>query len=565
MISSGHKPVPQGFIVEDETVVACNGVGFRTLLQAGQKWLEVHVDFVNSLNVFPVPDGDTGTNMLLTMRSAIEQAGQASNHTVGTIADAAAQGALMGARGNSGVILSQFLQGLAQGVAGQTTFTAEDFAHAIQLGADQAYNSVVVPVEGTILTVAREAAEAAQKGIQDSHDLLLLLKKIVNAAKVAQANTPELLPVLKEAGVTDSGGQGLVYILEGVLRFMSDESVEADSVIAALPQFQSELKVDREAFGYDVQFLIQGSDLNVAEIRADIDRLGSSTVVVGSESLVKVHVHTSDPEAPISYGAGLGVLGDVVVENLELQARDFVRERMVVPSRPVFAATAGHYKGTETNVGTLAVVPGDGLAQIFHSLGVSQVLLGGQTMNPSTQGFLDAVGQIEAENVLILPNNGNVILAAQQLERLSEKKVRLIPTKSVPQGIAALLTFNCQNDLETNAQRMFEAAQQVQTIAITRAVRASAVNGLHIKAGDVIGLLDEELVSVGQDEVEVVLDIVTGLDLETYEILTIYYGQASSPQLTEILTQEISKHYPGLEIETHRGGQPYYQYIISLE
>ena len=199
MISSGHKPVPQGFIVEDGTVVACNGVGFRSLLQAGQKWLEVHVDFVNSLNVFPVPDGDTGTNMLLTMRSAIEQAGQASNHSAGTIADAVAQGALMGARGNSGVILSQFLQGLAQGVAGQTTFTAEDFAHAIQLGADQAYNSVVAPVEGTILTVAREAAEAAQKGTQDSHDLLLLLKKIVNAAKVAQANTPELLPVLKEA------------------------------------------------------------------------------------------------------------------------------------------------------------------------------------------------------------------------------------------------------------------------------------------------------------------------------------------------------------------------------
>ena len=432
MISSGHKPIPQGFIVEDGTVVACNGVGFRSLLQAGQKWLEVHVDFVNSLNVFPVPDGDTGTNMLLTMRSAIKQAGQASDHSVGTIAGAAAQGALMGARGNSGVILSQLLQGLAQGICGQTTFAAEDFAHAIQLGVDQAYNSIVTPVEGTILTVAREAAKAAEKGIRDSHDLLVLLRKIVIAAKVAQAHTPELLPVLKEAGVTDSGGQGLVYILEGALRFMNDEAVETDSVIAAMPQLQSELEVDRKAFGYDVQFLIQGSDLNVAEIRAHIGRLGSSTVVVGGENLVKVHVHTSDPEAPMSYGAGLGVLGDVVVENLEQQARDFIREPTATPSRPVFAAATGHFKGTETNVGTLAVVPGDGLAQIFRSLGVSQVLLGGQTMNPSTQVLLDAVGQIEAENVLILPNNGNVILAAQQLEWLSIKKIRLIPTRCRP-------------------------------------------------------------------------------------------------------------------------------------
>ncbi len=565
MISSGHKPVFQGFIVEDGVVIACNGVGFRSLLQAGKKWLEVHVDLVNSLNVFPIPDGDTGTNMLLTMHSAVEQAGQASDHTVGTVAGAAAQGALMGARGNSGVILSQLLQGLAQGIAGQATFTAEDFAHAILLGVDQAYKSMVAPVEGTILTVAREAAEAAQKGIQDSHDLLVLLKKMVNAAEVAQANTPELLPVLKEAGVTDSGGQGLVYILEGALRFINDEPVEADSAIATMFQLQSDLKVDRQAFGYDVQFLIQGRNLNVTDIRAHIDSLGSSTVVVGGENLVKVHVHTSDPEAPISYGAGLGVLRDVVVENMEQQVRDFVRERLAASSRPVSVATAGRFKGTDTNVGTVAVVPGDGLAQIFHSLGVSQVLLGGQTMNPSTQVLLDAVGQVEAENVLILPNNGNVILAAQQLERLSKKKVRLIPTKSVPQGIAALLAFNCQNDLETNAQRMFEAAQQVQTIAITRAGRASAVNGLHIKAGDLIGLLDEELVSVGQDDVKVVLEILTGLDLETYEVLTIYYGQTSSQELAEILAKEIGKHSPRLEVETYRGGQPYYQYIISLE
>ncbi len=561
-VRSGQAGLP-GFEVEAGVVLACHGVGFKGLLQAGQQWLGHHVDIVNSLNVFPVPDGDTGTNMWLTLQTALEWMDQAADHRAGTMAQAAAEGALRGARGNSGVILSQFLQGVANSLTGKVIFTAREFGEALQLGVERAYQSVISPVEGTILTVAAAAAGAAQQSGRSSNDFRVLLREIVAAARVAQANTPALLPVLREAGVTDAGGQGLVYILEGGLRFMLHEPLDPGWVTDTAPQLKSTPGADYESYGYDVQFLIHGDHLPVAEIRAGLAGLGWSTMVVGDENLVKVHLHTDDPELPLRYGTSQGAISDVVVENMDQQARQFGRSHALAN----LAGSPGgpNSNGSGVKIGTVVVAPGDGLARICQSLGSSQVVAGGPTMNPSTQELLAAVDQIKAGDVLILPNNGNVILAAQQAAQLSGKRVKVIPTKTVPQGIAALLSFNDQTDLETNVQRMVEAVQQVKTIEITQSVRPVSVNGLKIWPGDIIGLLDSQLFSSGPTVGETVLEILARIDVDLYEICTIYFGQESSWEQARNLADKIEGRYASLAIEIYDGGQPHYDYIISLE
>lgn len=565
--SNSNLSLP-GFEVNHQGVLAGSGLGLKRMLQAGGQWLEAHRQVVNSLNVFPVPDGDTGTNMVLTMRSALAEAETVSDNRVETAAAAIAHGALMGARGNSGVILSQFLQGLALSLAGQENFTGEDLARAARQGVETAYQSVVNPVEGTILTVAREAAEAAQQSADANRDLTVLLADMVAAAKAAEANTPELLPILKEAGVTDSGGQGLVYILEGSLRFLEGKPVEADSASSVTLLLPSTLTTEETPYGYDVQFLIQGERLNVEEIRAQVDRLGWSTLVVGNERTVKVHVHTQDPGIPLSYGASQGILLDVVVENMEVQAKKFAQERgggIHVPPLSLPSQLTDRLRDSMTTIGTVCVAPSQGLAHILQSLGANQIVLGGQTMNPSPQELLDAVAKIHGPDVLILPNNGNVVMAAQQAQKLADKNVRVVPTKTIPQGIAALLSLNYQVDLEANAERMLSAAQQVQTVEITRAVRDTSLSGFHIKSGDVMGLLNDELVSVGRDDDEVTLDVLAKVEAGTHEIITIYFGQECSPAKAGTLAEKIRALYPELEVEVHDGGQPYYHYIISLE
>ncbi len=549
----------QGFSVQDGIVFACNGPGFKNMLWAGKQWLEAHINVVNGLNVFPVPDGDTGTNMCLTMQSALEEIEQSGDHAVGVIAAAAAHGALMGARGNSGVILSEFLQGLALGLKGKESFTVEDFADAAGLGVERAYQSVVNPVEGTILTVARAAAEAARQSVETTQDLIVLLSNMVEAATIAQANTPELLPVLKEAGVTDSGGQGLLYILEGGLRLVNNEPVDLDPAGEIIPTLQSTLGVEDADYGYDVQFLIQGEGLNVEEIRAHIDTIGESTVVVGDERTVKVHVHIDNPGLPLSYGAGLGLIKDVAVENMGQQAKAFVFE-YAVPSP--HAKLAG---GEVAAIATVSVVPGRGLNDIFQSLGIDQVVAGGQTMNPSARELLNIVEQIKVDDVLILPNNSNIILTARQVQKLSKKRVEVVPTKTIPQGIAALLSFNAKTDLKANARRMFDAAKQVFTIEVTEAVRRSTPNGFHIEVGDIIGFLDNELVGVGQCYNEVALDILSRMETDALEIITVYFGRDSSLGQAKALAAKVNRLYPEIEVEIYEGGQPHYHYIISLE
>lgn len=550
-------------------VLAATGEGLKAMLRAGGQWLEAHVQVVNSLNVFPVPDGDTGTNMVLTMRAALAAAAKAGDDRVETIAAAVAHGALLGARGNSGVILSQFWQGLARSLVGHEQMTAEGWATAARQGVEAAYQSVLNPVEGTILTVARHAAEAAQQSAESNRDLTVVLADMVAAAQEAQANTPTLLPILREAGVTDSGGQGLVYILEGSLRCLRGETFGLDAADGGpAAEGRPVLNLGEAAYGYDVQFLIQGERLNVEEIRTQIDRLGWSTLVVGDERLVKVHVHVHDPGMPLSYGASLGPLTDVVVENMALQARQFAREHgggTHVPPLSLPSQLTDRLRDSMTSVGTVCVAPSQGLAHILQSLGANQIVLGGQTMNPSPEELLAAIDKFHGNDVLLLPNNANVILAAQQAQKLSSKNVRVIPTKTIPQGIAALLSLNYQSDMAANAERMLAAARQVQTLEITRAVRDTTLSGFQIKSGDVMGLLNDELVSVGRDYDEVTLDVLEKVEASACEVITLYFGRECAPAQASAMVEKIKALYPELEVEVHDGGQPYYYYIISLE
>jgi DAK2 domain fusion protein YloV len=555
--ASGHDPTRQGFIIQDEKRVACTGAGFTKVLLAGKQWLELHRQIVDGLNVFPVPDGDTGTNMLLTMQAAVEQVEKLSGAQAGMVASAAAHGALLGARGNSGVILSQFVQGVADGLSGCVTFSVKDLAAAMQLGTELAYQSVAEPVEGTILTVATAVSQAAGQSAQSRPDFGIFMAEIVEAARAAQARTPELLPVLKEAGVTDSGGQGLLYILEGGLRFLNKQPITINSTKPAAPMLRSSLGVGEKSFGYDVQFLIEGEQLDVERIRSQIDRMGSSTVVVGDEHTVKVHIHVDDPDQPLDYGAGQGQVSKVVVENLGEQANAFVRER--------FGQLDQAKSNGDNGVAVISVASGDGLTDIFHSLGAHRVVPGGQTMNPSAKELLDVVERIDTDRVLLLPNNNNIILTARQVQRLSKKDVGVVPTRTIPQGIAALLSFNDRADVGTNVRRMSEAGQLVHTLEFTKATRKTTFNGFNIETGDVLGLFDDEIVSVGGEYFEVVLATLAGIEFNGWDIITIYYGQDGSREQADQLAAEIEVHYPAVEVEVYFGGQPHYYYIISLE
>ncbi|UCC89797.1 MAG: DAK2 domain-containing protein [Anaerolineales bacterium] len=538
-----------------ETAKLCGGQSLKLALLAARQWLEKHAAAVNALNVFPVPDGDTGTNMLLTMNAALAEIERSPDDSVSAIGHAVAHGALMGARGNSGVILSQIFRGFARSLDGQATLSAHGFAQAAQEACDTAYQGVVKPVEGTILTVAREAARAAREAAERTDDVTEVLAQVVETAKLTNALTPELLPVLKEAGVVDAGGQGLVYILEGTLRYIRGESVDADREMDAVVDLKSPLGAGEVGYGYDVQFLIKGDMLNVDEIRNTIDAMGESTLVVGDSHLVKVHVHVHDPGVPISYGVSQGAIADVIVENMEEQYKEFVMGQ----AKPSVA--------TEelTDIATVCVVPGEGLRRVFESLGASAIIYGGQTMNPSTQELLTAVESVDAATVLMLPNNSNIILAANQARDLSNKHVVVVPTKTIPQGISAMLAFNYQADVETNAERMSQAAGEIQTIEVTQAVRSTQINGIDVTQGDIIGLLNDRLVAAGQDYTSVVLDVLSQASTEEYEIATIYFGQDATPEEANTLADHIVQKYPDLEVEVHQGGQAHYRHILSLE
>ncbi len=547
-LSAATRPSPR---------LTTNGQGFKRLFRAALAWLQHHQTAINVLNVYPVPDGDTGTNMVLTMQSAWAEIEDSPERNVGQIAHQMAHGALMGARGNSGVILSQIWRGFARSLDDKDDYCAQDLAAACREASATAYRGVVKPVEGTILTVARAIADTATRQAEETEDLVHMLEHMVFAAHEAVVLTPSLLPVLREAGVVDAGGQGLFIILEGMLRYMRGEPVAEDArLIAAVDLVTTELQPGEAGYGYDVQFLIVGQELDVDAIRQRIIEMGECPLVVGDPTTAKVHVHVPDPGVPISYGASLGSLRDVVVEDMQAQYQDFIVERDL-PLSPS--------PQSPQDIGVVVVVLGDGLARVFQSLGVSSIVRGGQTMNPSTQDLLEAIENLSAERVILLPNNSNVIMAAEQAGALSSKPVAIIPSRSIPQGIAALLAINYQGDFETNVATMTSAIEEVETGEVTTATRSATINGVEVADGHIIGLHNDELKVTGATVEEVVQALLREMNAAQHEIITLYYGEAVSGSDASALASLLRQDWPDQEVEVVTGGQSHYHYILSVE
>jgi DAK2 domain fusion protein YloV len=551
--------------------LSCDGHTLKRLAQAARDWLDQHHATVNQLNVFPVPDGDTGTNMLMTMRNAIKEAEDNDSGAIGQVAADIAHGAMMGSRGNSGTILSQLWQGLAHALKDQRTLNAELLVKGLRQAADTAYRGVIKPVEGTILTVAREAAEEAEAAYNDTQDMIEIFERVVMRAQDTLERTPEMLPILQKAGVVDSGGSGLVYILEGMLRYLRGETVEVTALATEpVEDLAAALAPEDElGYGYDVQFILKGDNLDVNTVRAAIDQMGWSTVVVGNERAVKVHVHVHDPGIPLSYGVSLGTINDIVVENMQEQFQSYVHER-TQPSMHAPAAPAGvEYPKPDLDpddVGIVAVASGEGLAQVLRQLGATELVMGGQTNNPSTQEILDAVQRVPTRNIILLPNNKNIILAAEQAARLAtDQEVIVIPTRSIPQGISALLPYDPKSDLQTLSAAMYEAKDSVITGEITTATRGVEINGVTVAEGQIIGLIDGSLAVAGDNLNDIVQAILDQMCTDDCELITLYYGNTISEDDARALIDELSENYSDLEFELVYGGQPHYHYILSAE
>jgi uncharacterized protein len=549
------------------TAEQVDGPLFKRALLGSLTWLTANQEEVNRLNVFPVPDGDTGTNMLLTLQSAVEDIRESDAAEISKIAALAAHGSLMGARGNSGVILSQIFRGFAKHVQGRAALTPSELADALEEAANAAYRAVIKPTEGTILTVAREAGRAAKNAAQQPDaNVNTVIRAASRAAKTATDKTPTQLAILREAGVVDAGGFGLQVILEGFLKTVEESEADAPPPVAAgkgAPA-QRSLELPEEGWGYCTEFLIEGKGMKVEEIRDTIAAMGNSALVVGDEDLIRVHVHTNEPTEVLAYASGVGNLSRTKVDDMSKQHRVILQGETEAES---------HRNGSEpkaaptrpNGIGLVAVVAGGGLAGIFKGLGVDVVVEGGQTMNPSTQDMLKAVEAVPYQEVILLPNNANVVLAAQQVPELTKKSVHLVPTHNVPQGIAALVAFNPQKAGDANLEAMTGALGQVQTIEVTHAVRDSRANGLAVKKGDIIALINDKLKHSGADYGSVVTLALKDIKPEDYELVTVYRGQGAGDKDLKVLTEAIGRDFPDLEVEVQDGGQQHYPFILSVE
>ncbi|MCA9979417.1 MAG: DAK2 domain-containing protein [Anaerolineales bacterium] len=539
-----------------EKWLTCDGQQFKQLIQAGLYWLEQHQQEVNALNVFPVPDGDTGTNMLLTMQSAWKRIANHQSAEAGEVAQELSQGALMGARGNSGVILSQIWRGVAASLKDKETFTAVDLGLALQEAAETAYSGVMKPVEGTILTVVREGAEEAVDASQKSQDIRFVLRRTLTRSQQALARTPEQLPILKQAGVVDSGGQGLVYVLEGMYKQSLGEFELRETspngttrAVASAADAPAQAKAAPEdghiEHHYDVQFILLGEALDVLKVRETIDAMGDSTVVVGDEKMIKVHVHVDDPGVPLSYGISLGEITDVVVENMQMQMDEIIATAVSTSSSPVPLVPVPPPTLKENQIGIVAVAPGMGIANVLRDMGVASVVHGGQTNNPSTEEIYAAVEALPTSQVIILPNNKNILLASEAARDLSEKEVLVLPTRTPMQGISAMLAYQADGDLAEVAEAMQEAASEVATLEITRATRTVELNGVAVAEGNIIGLKDGQLCVAGQDVTAVLQNLLARLDdLDEREVVTLFYGQDVSAGEAENTAVAIQTQYP---------------------
>ncbi len=539
---------------------ACTGPQFKQLAEAALIWLETNKELVNALNVFPIPDGDTGTNMSLTMQAAMREVSSVSDRSAGRVAHALAHGALMGARGNSGVILSQIWRGFARAIDGSETIDAPLFASALREASTTAYRASVRPVEGTILTVIKDAALAAEDAATRHRELRTLLERIVSAAHNSVERTPELLPVLKQAGVVDSGGKGLTIILEGMLRHLRglplDVAIETgyrplklDAVGAAMetvePGQEWEVIVDFKPKG----------PIDLPSMYGRLEAMGTAIQVGEGDGMFRVHIHLlkSRRYEPLDLAEDLGTITNVHMENLLAQVGEAEPE-------PLKLAAV-----TTEQIGVVAVSPGDGLSRVLASLGAAAIVGGGQAQNPSTEDILRAVDDLPCERVIILPNNKNIILAANQVVSLSSKQIRVVPSRSVPQGVAALLQLLPDGDLGQVANAMDQAITQVDTGEVTIATRTVELNGVAIRDGQHIGLHNGQIIVAGEGLEPTLLKLIEKMDAGSHEVLTLYRGLETSEEDADSLAGQIRVLYPELSIETHFGGQPHYPYILSLE
>jgi fatty acid kinase len=567
---------------------SCDGKGLLDAFRAAVANLEAHVDEVNGLNVYPVPDGDTGSNMFATVKAALDEAEAVAGEPADRIAAAISFGALMGARGNSGVITSQIFRGMAEAIAGKKRFNGLDLAHALNEGARTAYGAVAKPVEGTILTVIREAAAGAVEAAEHDDDIETVLGATVAAAERAVARTPSLLAILREAGVVDSGGQGLYRLFQGALLHMTDRTAAGAARRARPtgPKPSTLVAHADEGFGYETMFLLRArglETLDVDAIRDHLESIGESVLVAGDARALKVHVHNERPDLVIGYGLQQGDLSRITVENLDNQARD-VRETRAAEftgspppapteasiARPDASAGAAGRNGSGPtselpSLAVIAVASGDGLAAIFRDFGVASVVQGGQSNNPSTGELLEAVGSVKAKEVLLLPNNPNVVLAARQVAAMSDRPVQVVPTRNAAEGFAALLALDPGMDAGANVGPMTEAGRAIQSVVVTDAVRDATIGGKKVKKGQTIALdPDDGLVAVDNDTEKAVIKAVTALT-PGFELVTLFYGDGADLAEAEAMAKRIGAVLPGAEIEVRHGGQPFYRYLISAE
>ena len=548
----------------DTNLASLSGSGVREMFRAASRWLELNKEQVNAINVFPVPDGDTGTNMHLTMRSTMEEADRCQEPEAGAVLAAMSHGALMGARGNSGVILSQIVRGLALAVEGAAELDPKALAAGFQQGSDTAYKAVTQPAEGTILTVIRDVASAA--GDNANADLAGLMAAVVDAARESVARTPDLLPVLAEAGVVDAGGQGLFVLLEGMLRHLRGETIEGEAAVTDgslekefLSVVEQHHQAEESPYGYCTEVLIEGQALPVDDLRERVLAMGDSVLVVGDESLVRIHVHTDDPGALLALGTGAGSLVQVKVDNIRHQARRFVEQHRERDE------AADKVSAPESLISSVAVVSGEGLADLFRSVGCSQVVSGGPTMNPSTRDILAAIESCPTDEVLILPNDKNIIMAANQAAEAARKHAVVVPSRSVPQGITALLAVNPEEGLDENARAMEAALTDVRTIEITTAVRSTEIGGVAVEEGQTIAVVDGELKVASGSPKEALDAALDGLTGGSMSLITLYYGSDATDEQAQATAEHLRERYSGHEVEVVAGGQSHYLYIVSLE
>ncbi|WP_124728721.1 DAK2 domain-containing protein [Staphylospora marina] len=548
------------------------------MMRAAARNLSANVEAVNALNVFPVPDGDTGTNMNLTLTSGVrEMELAASAGSVGKLAEALSKGLLMGARGNSGVILSQLFRGFAKGVADKETLTARQFADAFQRGVETAYKAVIKPVEGTVLTVAREAADAGMKVAWTTEDPVVVMETVLREAHRSLAKTPELLPVLKQAGVVDAGGQGLVCVYEGMLAAMKGEEIEPVSPVsqtdaeslARMAHDNAQAKVDPSEIehGYCTEFMIllktdrrPTEPFDEVTFRKEMEQFGDSLLVVADEELVKVHIHAERPGDALNHAMKYGDLTRIKIDNMREQY-----EQVTEGHHPHGTKEPEKAEKPKQRYGVVAVAAGDGIAGIFRSMGADVVIEGGQTMNPSTEEIVRAITEANAEHVVILPNNKNIILTAEQAAEVTGADVTVLPTRTIPQGIAALLAFDRSGSPEENRERMNEAAAHVQSGEVTYAVRDSKVGDVEIKSGDLLGIREGKIEVTGSDLNETARRLLDKMLEDGGEVVTILYGRDTAEDSANELAEKLLEEHPDLEVEVHKGGQPVYYYIFSVE